>query len=95
MSWPASVQRADSVYRGRLVILLDEGCQSACEDFTMPFRDNGRAILVGQTTGGSTGQPAVTPLGDRMRVVVGSKRASFPDGSRFEVWASHPIWRCG
>jgi carboxyl-terminal processing protease len=71
-------------YRGRLAILVDGGCFSSCEDFSMPFKDNGRAILVGETTGGSTGQPYFLDLGDGMAAVVGAKRAAFPDGSRFE-----------
>ena len=50
----------------------------------MPFKDNGRAIVVGETTGGSTGQPYVVELGDGMQAIVGSKREMFPDGGRFE-----------
>ena len=84
MAWPASVQEPDSAYLGRIVILVDEGCHSACEDFTMPFKDNGRATIVGRATAGSSGQPYSASLGDGMRVVVGAKREYFPDGSRFE-----------
>lgn len=84
MAWPASVQRPDSVYLGRLAILVDAGCHSACEDFAMPFADNGRAVLVGEATAGSSGQPYFEDLGDGMRLMVGMKREFFPDGSRFE-----------
>ena len=84
MAWPASVEEPDSTFLGRVVILVDEGCHSACEDFTMPFKDNGRATIVGRATAGSTGQPYSTSLGDGMRVVVGAKREYFPDGRRFE-----------
>jgi carboxyl-terminal processing protease len=71
-------------YSGRLAILVDSGCFSSCEDFTMPFKDNGRAVVVGETTGGSTGQPYFLDLDDGMAAVIGAKRAAFPDGSRFE-----------
>jgi len=79
----ASEPEADA-YRGRLALLVDGGCFSACEDFVMPFKDNGRAILVGETTGGSTGQPYMLDLGDGMQAMVGAKREMFPDGGRFE-----------
>lgn len=84
MSWPASIEEADSLFTGRLAILVDAGCHSACEDFSMPFKDNGRAILVGEATAGSSGQPYYEDLGDGMQLAVGTKREFFPDGSRFE-----------
>jgi carboxyl-terminal processing protease len=84
MAWPASVERPDSVFLGRLAILVDAGCHSACEDFAMPFADNGRALLLGEETAGSSGQPYYEDLGDGMRLMVGMKREFFPDGSRFE-----------
>jgi carboxyl-terminal processing protease len=80
----ATSEPAADAYQGRLAILADGGCFSACEDFVMPFKDNGRAIVVGETTGGSTGQPYVVELGDGMQAIVGSKREMFPDGGRFE-----------
>jgi carboxyl-terminal processing protease len=84
MSWPAGVNKGDSTYTGPLAILIDEGTHSASEDFTMPFKESHRAILIGDTTGGSTGQPYVEQLGDGFSFVVGAKREWFPDGSRFE-----------
>ena len=79
----ASEPEADA-YQGRLAVLVDAGCLSACEDFVMPFKDNGRALVVGETTGGSTGQPYMLDLGDGMQAIVGAKREMFPDGSPFE-----------
>jgi carboxyl-terminal processing protease len=57
---------------------------SAAEDFAMPFKDNGRATLVGETTQGSTGQPYIYKFDEQKLVTVGAKRAYFPDGSPFE-----------
>ena len=83
--WRSSEQPASKdAFKGKLALLADAGCFSACEDFTMPFKDNGRALIVGETTGGSTGQPYTLDLGDGMTVLVGAKREMFPDGSRFE-----------
>jgi len=71
-------------YRGRLAILVDGTVGSAAEDFAMPFKDNGRALLIGETTAGSSGQPHYIELGDGFRTWIGAKRESFPDGSTFE-----------
>ena len=84
MSWPAGVNQGDSTYSGPLVILIDEGTHSASEDFTMPFKESHRAILIGDTTAGSTGQPYFEQLGEGFSFVIGAKREWFPDGSRFE-----------
>jgi carboxyl-terminal processing protease len=67
-----------------VVILTDAGCNSACEDFVMPFKDNGRATLVGETTAGSTGQPYMLDLGSDLMAIIGAKRERFPDGAVFE-----------
>jgi carboxyl-terminal processing protease len=50
----------------------------------MPFKVNHRAQLVGETTGGSSGQPLQLDVGQGMMVIIGAKRESFPDGSQFE-----------
>jgi carboxyl-terminal processing protease len=83
--WRSSTSEPEAdAYQGRLALLVDAGCLSACEDFVMPFKDNGRALVVGETTGGSTGQPYMLDLGDGMQAIVGAKREMFPDGSPFE-----------
>lgn len=71
-------------YAGRLVLLVDRFCGSACEDFVMPFKSTGRAILVGETTQGSSGNPYRTDLGSGMSLAVGAVRYRFPDGRPFE-----------
>ena len=74
----------EGFFKGKLALLVDAGCHSACEDFTVPFKDNHRALIVGETTGGSTGQPYMLDLGHEMMIMVGAKREMFPDGSPFE-----------
>ena len=77
-------QPGPDAFKGKLALLVDDGCHSACEDFVMPFKDNARAALIGEPTAGSTGQPYMLDLGHDMLVLIGAKREMFPDGSRFE-----------
>jgi carboxyl-terminal processing protease len=71
-------------FRGDLVFLVDGGCASACEDLLLQFKDNGRAVLVGDTTFGSTGQPRFLDLGGGITAQVSARRVRFPDGAAFE-----------
>jgi carboxyl-terminal processing protease len=73
-----------SAYQGKVVLLVDDGCGSACEDFVVPFKDNQRAVLVGATTTGSSGQPYFIRFPNGMSFHVSTKRESFPDGKQFE-----------
>lgn len=70
-------------YPGPLVVLTGPGTFSAAEDFLVPLKYSRRAVLVGEKTGGSTGNPIIVPLpgGGIFRVV--SKRDLFPDGQEF------------
>ncbi|MGA8438307.1 MAG: S41 family peptidase [Candidatus Sulfotelmatobacter sp.] len=72
------------IYRGRLVILIDGGCASACEDFVMPFKDNHRATLIGETTYGSFSDTYFTNFDNGMMLNTAATRVVFPDGSSFE-----------
>ncbi|MEF3313595.1 S41 family peptidase [Paenibacillus sp. GYB004] len=71
-------------YGGRVIILTDRGTGSAAEDFVLPFKDNGRAAVIGQSTFGSTGQPFYYEFANGMSFRISTKRAYFPDGSPFE-----------
>ena len=83
--WRSSASDPDAGgYQGRLVILIDRGSLSAAEDFGMPFKDNGRATLIGETTAGSTGQPFYHIFDNGMGFAIGTKRAYMPDGTAFE-----------
>jgi len=73
-----------SAYTGRLFVLIDRFCGSACEDFVMPFKESGRAVVIGETTQGSSGNPYRTDLGNGMRIAIGAVRYRFPDGRPFE-----------
>lgn len=81
---PTLQQPLADAHRGRLAILIDGTVGSAAEDFAMPFKDNSRAVLIGETTAGSSGQPLFIDLGDGFRAWIGTKRETFPDGRAFE-----------
>ena len=50
----------------------------------MPFYDTERAVLVGETTGGSTGQPFFHGFENGMSFSIGAMRVYFPGGGDFE-----------
>lgn len=52
---PARIEPTTGAFRGPMTILIDRGTFSAAEDFVLPFKDNGRAWIVGEATGGSSG----------------------------------------
>jgi carboxyl-terminal processing protease len=85
LTWQSEETRPDSgAFAGKLFILADRNTGSAAEDFTVPFKDNGRATIIGETTNGSTGQPYMYNFGDGISIGIGTKRAYMPNGAEFE-----------
>lgn len=72
-----------SVFEGKVIIVAGRYTGSAAEDFIMPFKDTKRGVFIGESTGGSTGQPVFFEH-DGVSVGVGSIRAYLPDGTPFE-----------
>jgi C-terminal processing protease CtpA/Prc len=66
-----------------VAMLVDAGTFSAAEDTAAAFKLMKRGPIIGEPTGGSTGQPYLFPLpgGGSARICV--KRDSYPDGSHF------------
>ncbi|MBX9927372.1 MAG: hypothetical protein K2X99_00535 [Gemmatimonadaceae bacterium] len=75
---------ADDRFVGGLVILADHRCGSACEDFVAPFTDTPHALVVGDTTWGSTGQPKFLDLKNGMQFQVSARRYRRANGLPFE-----------
>ena len=75
---------AKDAWTGRIIVVTDGYCNSACEDFVGPLKTSGRATIVGEPTNGSSGQPYMADLGNGMMFRVSSKRYYLPDGSPFE-----------
>lgn len=74
----------ENCYQGEIIILVDKYTASAAEDFTMPFKHHKRGIILGESTYGSTGQPASLNLTENVNVGIGSIRVYYPNGDEFE-----------
>jgi carboxyl-terminal processing protease len=80
----AVIEPSRNAFRGRLILLVDSGCVSACEDLVEPSKASGRGILVGEVTQGSSGLPFFYDFHNGMTLRVAVRRDYFPDGSEFE-----------
>lgn len=77
-------QPTNDAFTGEIIILVDRHTHSAAEDFTMFFKDNKRATIIGETTKGSTGQPLTYKHESGIVFYIGTKKAYMPDGKPFE-----------
>jgi C-terminal processing protease CtpA/Prc len=57
-----TVDAQDAPYPGKLAVVVDAGCVSTCEVVAAALRADAHAILVGETTGGSSGAPVSVTL---------------------------------
>jgi len=82
---PAGVHAPDGerVFNGPVVVLTSPRTYSAAEDFCVSFLSMKRGIVMGEPTGGSTGQPLRLQLPGGITAAVCSKRDRFPDGTDF------------
>jgi carboxyl-terminal processing protease len=73
----------DRVFQGPVAMLIDARTYSAAEDTAAAFRLMRRGPIIGEASGGSTGQPLFfdLPGGGSARICV--KRDEWPDGSSF------------
>jgi carboxyl-terminal processing protease len=74
---------ASRFYGKPVVLLVGPRTFSAGEDFTVAFDAMGRGKIVGEPTGGSTGQPLFFTLPGGGSARVCTKRDSYPDGREF------------
>ena len=70
-------------FSGPLVILTGHTTYSSAEDFVVPLKFSKRAKIVGDITGGSTGNPLNVQLPGGYVLRICAKRDSFPDGEEF------------
>ena len=70
-------------YLGPVIVLTSHSTFSAAEDFAVAFDVMKRGKIVGQPTGGSTGQPLFFRLPGGGGARITTKRDSYPDGKEF------------
>lgn len=76
--------RGPWTYRGRVAVLIDEGCASACEHFVSGIEAMGRVLLVGLPTNGAGGGPTRVTLGDGTQVMISRALGIRANGVVFE-----------
>lgn len=70
-------------YAGPVVVLTAGTTSSTAEDFAISLRTAGRAVLVGERTAGSAGNPVDVPLPGGGRFEMATFRAYLPDGDEY------------
>ncbi len=70
-------------YEGPVLVLTSPRTYSAAEDFAVAFDMMNRGEIVGQPTGGSTGQPLGIRLPGGGSARICAKRDRYPDGTEF------------
>lgn len=75
--------KGDSTYTRPVVVLTSPRTFSAAEDFAVAFDEMKRGQIIGEPTGGSTGQPLFFDLPGGGAARVCSKRDSYADGKEF------------
>jgi len=76
--------RGPWTYRGRVAVLIDEGCASACEHFVSGIEAIARVLLVGMPTNGAGGGPTLVTLRDGTKVVISRALGLRVNGVVFE-----------
>jgi len=75
--------RRGKTYLGPLVVLTGTATASTAEDVALALHFSGRAVLVGEKTAGSAGNPIYVPLPGGGVFRTASFRAYFPDGTEY------------
>lgn len=70
-------------FMGPVTILTAGTASSTAEDFAISLREAGRAVLVGERTAGSAGNPISLPLPGGGRFEMATFRAYLPDGREY------------
>ncbi len=76
-------RKREKIFKGPVAVLIGPQTFSAAEDFLVSFDEMKRGIMVGEPTGGSTGQPMQISLpgGGGARICI--KRDTYLDGREF------------
>lgn len=79
------IQPDHPTFHGKILVLADRYCASACEDFVLGLHESKRATVIGEATYGSTGQPFNVDLPEvGMSFRVSTRREYLPGLRPFE-----------
>lgn len=70
-------------FSGPVAVLIGPATFSAAEDFLVAWKNSGRGKMIGEPSGGSTGQPLPFQLPGGGSARVCTKRDTFPDGTEW------------
>ncbi len=70
-------------FTGPVAVLIGPATFSAAEDFLVAWKNSGRGKMIGEPSGGSTGQPLLFQLPGGGTARVCTKRDTFPDGTEW------------
>ena len=87
--YPSRYEYQESVYKGRLLVLVDRGTASAAEYFAAMLRDNGVATIAGEKTLGSG--CGYTNGGLKLALPNSGLRAQMPDCVRYRQDGSNEV----
>jgi hypothetical protein len=73
----------NKLYSKPVIVLTSGATYSAAEDFTATFKSMKRGVVIGEPSGGSTGQPVFFTLPGGGTGAICSKRDYFSDGTEF------------
>ena len=84
-AYPADtwIEEIEESYDGPVAVVTGPRTFSAAEDFLVAFRQAQRGLIIGQASGGSTGQPLMFSLPGGGTARICSKRDTFTDGTEF------------
>lgn len=77
-------------YTGQVIVLTSARTFSAAEDFVAAFKTMKRGLVVGEATGGSSGQPLFITLPGNGTARICTKRDMLGDGTEFVGTGIHP-----
>ncbi|GAB3752492.1 hypothetical protein GCM10028817_17080 [Spirosoma pomorum] len=86
-NWPPNGKR---LYTKPVVVLTSGQTFSAAEDFAVVFDVMKRGTIIGEPTGGSTGQPLAFSLPGGVMARVCTKRDMYPDGTEWNAKGIQP-----
>lgn len=71
-------------YPGKVAVLVDAGCVSTCEVVAAALRADVGAVLVGETTGGSSGAPVDVTLASHAEIAIPTWNLASAEGKPIE-----------